>query len=151
MPTFKPRFYLFAGVILFVIVIIAALASNASQPTTPKTTPTPTYPPTNTTPVPQLTTVSITVNSEVGIKQVTITNLDTGTSIIKRNIDLPFTFKATRNDNIRFNVLMEEHYMWNAWVFQNDTFDNHNPLTLEAKTNLVMSPTCLEQQEIPTE
>jgi hypothetical protein len=146
----KPRFFLIVGVLfIFLIAVVAVAASNKPETLNPTPTPTPTSPPTITQ-TPQPTTVTISINNEIGVKQVTITNINTGTSITKRNADLPFMFKASRGDTIRFNVITEEGYIWNAWMFQSDTFDNHNPLTLKVTSNLAMSPICLEQ-EAPVE
>ena len=90
--------------------------------------------------------IAVTINSEIGIKQVTITNLNSGTSITKRSTDLPFTFNAEYGDSLRFYVVTEESYLWNAWMFGTGTFDNHNPLTLKAYSDLDMSPQCLVQE-----
>jgi len=138
MPFKGNRIYLLLIVIFIVAIIIIGAAANSS----PKK-PEPTPPPPPITPTP--TTVSITINTEIGVKQITITNLNTGTSIIRRQADLPFTFQAVNGDTIRFNVQTEAGYIFNAWIFQSQTFDNHNPLTLKVTGNLEMKPLCLQE------
>ena len=139
----KPRFYIILAVIALIVIIGVAAASQ--QPTS-VTKPTPTPAPVTTPVVHPPAVVSITINSEVGVKQVVITNLNTGTSITKRSTDLPFTFNADNGDSLRFYVTTEESYMWNSWMFNTGTFDNHNPLTLKATSSLDMSPMCLVQE-----
>jgi len=136
----KPRFYIIIGGLLLLAVIIAAAASSAPPNKLPTPTPAPVTTPATTTPV------AVTINSEVGVKQVTITNLNSGTSITKRSTDLPFTFNAKTGDSLRFYVVTEENYLWNAWVFHTGTFDNHNPLTIKVASDMEMSPQCLVQE-----
>ena len=144
----KGRFWVILLLLLLAVAVIAVAWSSASQqPNAVNSSPTPI--PINTPAVLPTPIVTVTVNSEVGVKQVTITNLNTGTSITKRSTDLPFSFNADNGDSLRFYVITEENYMWNAWMFKTGTFDNHNPLTLKATSNIDMSPQCLVQEAPP--
>ncbi len=84
-----------------------------------------------------------TIQSEVGVSTVKITNQNTGTSIVKTVSNLPYSFNFTRGDTLQFNVTMQPEYVFNAWTFNTGTFDNHNPLTIKPTDNVVMTVTVL--------
>lgn len=123
----KSRFYLFAGAaVLLLVIIIAAAASNGNNPTKTK-----------------VGVNTCTVNCEVGLSSVLITNLNTGAHIIKTAASLPYTFNFNKGDTLSFKVSVLTNYMFNAWVFDDSTFNNNNPLTLKANGNFEMTADCL--------
>ena len=138
----KPRFYVIIGVIaLCVIIAIAYSASTA--PSNKK--------------IKESETVTITINSNIGIDRVTITNLNTGQSIVKTIIDLPFSFNVTRGDYLRIAETTQTGFQWNAWEFSPmGRFDQHNPLTFEANGDICinnqisMTPKCIILEISPT-
>ena len=102
-------------------------------------------------------TVTITINSNIGIDRVTITNLNTGQSIVKTIIDLPFSFNVTRGDYLRIAETTQTGFQWNAWEFSPmGRFDQHNPLTFEANGDICinnqisMTPKCIILEISPT-
>lgn len=90
--------------------------------------------------------VVVTVRGDVGVDAVKILNLNTGNSIIKTSLNLPFSFNVTKDSSLQFVVTTKTGFEFNAWTFQTGTFDNHNPLTVkitqattvQAETILVM-------------
>ena len=79
-----------------------------------------------------------TVQAEVGVESVKISNQNIGTSIIITATLLPYSFNFTSGDTLQFNVSTMPGYTFNAWVFNTGTFDNHNPLNLKPKTRTGM-------------
>ena len=119
----KQRFWIFVGIIaLIVIIVIAASASSGSRRHNPAGL------------------LTCTVQSDIGINQVVITNQNTGKSITKTAADLPYTFNLTEGDTLRFNVTLLEGYKWNAWeINQYPWFANDNPFTMRVNENLVLN------------
>jgi hypothetical protein len=102
-------------------------------------------------------TITVTIDSNIGIDRVTITNLNTGQTIIKTIIDLPYKFNCTRGDYIRTSETVQEGFQWNAWEFSPmGRFDQHNPLTFEAdgdiciNNQITMTPKCIILEISPT-
>jgi hypothetical protein len=120
--------------VLGVVGLVIAVASNQG---TPATNPTPTPTPTQ---VPDDGKVHITIESNIGIQQIKITNLNTMRSIYKGMIDLPFEFTCDRGDFLRFTVTTQQGYGWNAWWFNTQTFDNSNPMTMVAQYDIYLTP-----------
>ena len=121
----KQRFWLFIGIISL---IVAALLYAGSQSSS--------YRSSN-----PAGLVTCTVNGDIGIAQVTITNQNTGKSITKQYANLPYTFNLTEGDTLRFNVTMLEGYAWNAWELnQYPWFAQDNPFTIKVNDNLVLNP-----------
>jgi len=142
MPFKGNRIFLVVGAIALIVIIVAAASAN-SVPSVPKTTPQPT-----TTMPPDDGKIHITINSNIGIQQVKVTNLNTARSISKTLIDLPFEFTCDRGDFLRFTVTTQPGYQWNAWWFNTMTFDNSNPMTMVAKYDLYMSPEVIISDEL---
>ena len=127
--TVKPRFWLFVIVVICVVALVAGtVASNSIKKPVAHPTPTPNPNPTAIiTPPP--TIASVTVASQVGISSVKITTA--GNSIIKNAQALPFTFNCKPGDTVQFTVTTQSDYIFNAWSFNDGTFNNHNPLVLK--------------------
>lgn len=134
--TNKPRFYIIiAALALIVILGIVFVASSASSAGTKKAG-----------------TVTVTVTAEMGVNYIKISNLNTATNIIKTGTDLlgtGFSFSCSKGDTLRFYVETSEGYLFNAWFFQTNTFDDHNPLTLQVNSNLQMTADLLLIEIIP--
>lgn len=80
-----------------------------------------------------------TVDGAIGLKSVKITNQNEGTSITRITADLPYSFNYTSGDTLMFNVTILSGYEWNSWVFDDGTFDHHNPLTLKGTRTFRMT------------
>lgn len=109
----KTRFYLIIAVIA--IGVFALIAYSAStMPSTKK--------------VKESETVTITILDSIAVDRVTITNRDTGKSIVKTYIDLPYDFNVSRADTVKISTTMQPGYQYDAIEFkQVGTFDHKNP------------------------
>lgn len=124
----KTRFYLIV-LGLFFLVLIALAAASSSPPK--KVTPDPT-----TTPFVPGTTITVTIESNVGVKTLYVTNLNTGKTYTASLISLPLTFTCTRGDYLQLRTVVNEGYHWNAWWFNPMLkFSNDNPAIICADTN----------------
>jgi hypothetical protein len=73
-------------------------------------------------------TVTITILDSIAVDRVTITNRDTGKSIVKTYIDLPYAFNVSRGDTVKISTTMQYGYQYDAIEFkQVGTFDHKNP------------------------
>jgi hypothetical protein len=85
-------------------------------------------------------TVTITILDSIGIDRITITNRDTGKSIVKTIVDLPYSFNCTRGDTIKLQATMQQEFQWDAWEFvQSGTFDHKNPASFKADGVICMN------------
>jgi hypothetical protein len=125
--TVKTRFMLFVGAIfLIVIIIIGAAASSGGRRDTPTGT------------------CTATVNGAVGLSQVSITNQNTGKTIIRTAAELPYTFNLNKGDTIRFSITVLSDYVWNAWEMDREPwFAQDNPLVIKVNGNIVFDANCL--------
>ncbi len=138
LPVVAKRFYIFVLIGFLAIIIIAATVANSAVPSKPKTSPTP-HP--LVTPQPTLgppPTLSFTVKSAVGVEAITVTNQNTGATIILKGADLPATFNCKTSDTLTFKVTASTGYRFNAWVFGDSTFQSQNPYTLKVTYPLTM-------------
>lgn len=101
--------------------------------------------------------VTVTVLDSIGIDRITITNMDTGKSVIKTVIDLPFSFNCTRGDTIKTSTTMQPGFQYNAIEFiQVGQFDQHNPARFKAEgdicvnNKIVLQPTYVDLEISPT-
>jgi hypothetical protein len=140
--TFKPSLG-FIIIVAIAIIIVVGVAAASSSP--PKTTIQPTPPPQMDPAV-----YTVTIDRAIGINQITITNLNEGTSIKKTLIDLPYSFHVSPGDYLQFKETTAEGYVWNAWQFNDGTFDNHNPMIISISGDLVMTPKCIITTAIDT-
>jgi len=125
---FKPTTGLIAFIciiILIIVVVVAISGGGGNKPSSPQG---------------QLV---CTVNGDVGVSVIKITNANTGNSITKTAADLPFSFNFTKGDTLQFNVTVLSDYEFNAWMFTTGTFNNHNPLVLKTETPLIMTADCI--------
>ena len=82
----------------------------------------------------------VTVKCETaGLSTVKIINLNTGTSIIKAATALPYSFNVTRGDTLQLIAATQPNFLFNAWVFNTGTFDNHNPLTVKVNADATIT------------
>lgn len=126
----KPRGIItIVAIIIIILIVVAAVASSGSGARKTGTIP--------------IGVKVCTVQGDIGVLNVKISNLRTGTSIVKTASNLPFSFNFTQGDTLQFNVAVEPNYTFNAWVFNSGTFDNHNPLTLKPSDSIVMTVTVL--------
>ena len=91
-----------------------------------------------------------TIQAEVGIANITISNLNTGGGSITIPAEkLPFSFNFTKGDTIRLKAAVLTGYDFNAWYFTSGdwagTWDNHNnpPMTIKPEKNVVVLATVL--------
>ncbi len=121
------RIWLIGGLIGIFIIAVIIVAANQS-PSISKTT---------------AGQVTVTIDGEVGTVTVKITNLNTGTSINRTAVDLPFRFNCTKGDTIQVTASTVNDYAFNSWFFNNlGTFDHHNPLLIKVNGNLYMTALC---------
>ena len=123
------------GIIAFIIIIAIIYGASSASPNAKKAG-----------------TVTLTVKAEMGVEYVKISNLNTATNIIKTGTDLlgpGFEFSCTKGDTLRFYVSTAESYIFNAWFFQTNTFDDHNPLTIQVNSDLTMTADMLIVEIIP--
>lgn len=120
----KQRFWLFVGIIaLLAIIIVAASASSGGSRRNPANV------------------ITCTVEGDIGISQIVITNQNTGKSIIRTTADLPYEFYLSEGDTLRFNVTLTDGYMWNAWIInQYPWFAQDNPFTMKVEKELMLTP-----------
>jgi heme/copper-type cytochrome/quinol oxidase subunit 2 len=131
----KTRFFIFLAAIALLVIIIVAAAASPKAPSTPKPTPTPPgSTPTETPP----TTLSFTVKAGAGINTVTVTNQNTGAVITLTIADLPATFNFKKGDTLTFKVTANDGYHFNAWVFNDGTFQSQNPYSIKASASFTM-------------
>lgn len=110
--TVKPRFYVFVAVI-FILIIITVIAASSSSGVRKK--PAGIY--------------TCTVNAEVGLSLIKITNQNTGTSIEKTASDLPYRFNFTAADTLSFNLTQLPDYRFSGWeINMKPWFAQNNPL-----------------------
>ncbi len=113
------------GIVIFVLIIVGIAALASSGGVKPKQ-------------IEGLRTC--TVNAELGIAAVNITNTNTGKSIIKTAADLPYTFNFTAGDTLKFNVTTLPNYQWNAWeISAPPWFAQDNPYYLKIETNVQLN------------
>jgi len=109
------------GIIAFVGIIAAVTSSGGPRTTSPAGM------------------VVVTVRGDIGVESVVITNLNTGNSIVKTSLTLPYSFNVTKDSSIQFILTTKTGFMFNAWTFQTGTFDNHNPLTIKVTSATTVS------------
>jgi hypothetical protein len=126
------RILIFAFLAIFIVVIII-VASASSTPSKP-----------------HIKGLEVcTVQAEIGVASIKISNQNTGNSIIKTGADLPYSFNFTVGDTLKFQVTTLAEYTFNAWVFNTGTFDNHNPLNLKPTDSVTMTANILVKGEMP--
>jgi hypothetical protein len=135
MPKLQNRFFVIVGIIALIILLIAAAAASPKTVQKPQATPTPDP---AVTPAP--TTLSFTVKPGIGLNTVTVTNQNTGATIILTAPDLPITFNFQNGDTLTFKITPSEGYKFNAWIMGDGTFQNQNPYTLKATATFTMEP-----------
>jgi hypothetical protein len=112
---------------IFIIIIIAAVASSSGGR---KGNP--------------AGLITCTVNGDIGIDKIVITNQNTGKSITKTYADLPYSFNLTEGDTLRLNVTLLDGYAWNAWeINQYPWFAQDNPFTMKVNEAVTLNPQCL--------
>lgn len=118
-----PGLIVVAAIIFFVFIgaIYAATSGGGNKPSSPAGM------------------VVVTIRGDVGVDAVTILNMNTGNSIVKPSLTLPFSFNITKDSNIQLLVTAKAGFSFNAWTFATGTFDNHNPLIMKITGNTVAS------------
>lgn len=138
----KQRFWIFVIAVFFIVIIaIGALASQ--QPSNPRAT--------------SDTSISVTIQNNIGVKEVEVQNLNTGKTYIFTLLSLPASFNCTVGDYLQIRVVTHEGYRWNAWWFpQVGIWNNDNPMIVSAsgrivyKNQIIMRPdTLIIQQQTP--
>jgi hypothetical protein len=85
-----------------------------------------------------------TIKGTIGLDTVTITNQNTGKTIIRTAADLPYTFNFENGDTFRLNVTTLDGYKWNAWeINQSPWFAQDNPLLIKVSGNVEFKANCL--------
>ena len=112
MPFTNNRIYVVA--FLIIIVVIAAIAYAGSQTQTSRT---------------QKGISVITINSEVGLKQIILTVLNSGATITLTQFDLPYSFNGTNGNTIQLAIFATSNYVFNTWGFNDGTFSSGDPYT----------------------
>ena len=144
MGTMKARGWIIIIVIALVLIIVVAAASSSGPPAskTPKTS----------------STISVTVNSDIGVDRIAITNINTGQTYTATLIDLPFQFNCTRGDYLRVSITTQPGFQWNAWEFSPvGRFDDANPLLINSddarycvNNQINLTPRCIILEVSPT-
>jgi hypothetical protein len=123
--TVKNRFFLIVLALILLVIIVIAASLGSTRKTTVKTE----------------GLLTCTVESEIGIETITITNQNTQKNIIRSDVDLPFTFNFTAGDTLKFNVTTIAGYKWNAWLInQAPWFADNNPFTFKPTDDIVLTP-----------
>jgi hypothetical protein len=120
--------------VIFIVIIVVA-ASASSSPKKPNSA------------IAGL--AECTVNAEVGLAQVKITNQNLRTSIIKTASDLPFSFNFTEGDTLAFTITVLSGYTWNAWELnQSPWFAQgiNNTLTIKSTEDITLNAKFLMTQ-----
>lgn len=137
MPVVAKRFWIFIGIILFIVFIVAAVAAAPKNVALPKTTPTP-DPNATAAPTPPPTTLSFTVKAGAGISTVTVTNQNTGAIATLTIADLPATYNFKNGDTLTFKVVPSTGYNFNFWALNDGTFQSQNPYTLKPTDSITL-------------
>jgi hypothetical protein len=143
MPFQGNRIIVIVIIIALAIIIGAALASQSAH-----------------TPVGKASgdSISVSVQNNIGVKEIEIQNMNTGKTYIFTLLSLPNSFNCTEGDYLQVRVSTHEGYRWNGWWFSPmDTWNNDNPAIICASGDIVshgaiiMRPNCiLIQQPSPT-
>jgi hypothetical protein len=124
------RNFIIIGIIFVVVVVIGYVAVSAGSNGGSTQNPT--------------GTCTVTINGCVGLSSVTITNQNTGKTIIRAAAELPYTFNLNKGDTIRLNVTTLSPYAWNAWeIDKSPWFAQDNPLVIKVTANTVFDANCL--------
>jgi hypothetical protein len=93
--------------------------------------------------------VTVTINSDVGLQSITVTNQNTASSWLVLLTELPYSFNCTANDMLTFNATAKTGYKFNAWLPNSGIPYSSNPYALRvavsfslvAKFTPIVSPT----------
>src|SRR3989304_6363850 len=116
MPFKNSRIFLIGGV-FFIAVIIALAAVAASGPRTPSGT--------------FGKTVTIRIDSDVGVKSIYVTNANTNEHKTVLSTQLPFSFNVTIEQTVTFNVTAMTGYQFDSWMSNDGRFHDQNPYPLK--------------------
>ena len=85
-----------------------------------------------------------TITGAIGVDTVTVTNQNTGKTIIRTAADLPYKFNFENGDTLKLNVTTIAGYKWNAWeINQSPWFAQDNPLLIKINGNVEFKANCL--------
>jgi hypothetical protein len=132
----KQRFYLIILVIT-VLVIVGIIAASSSGSKKPSTLP--------------AGVCVCTINSDVGVSTMTVTNENTGKSNIITSAKLPYSFNFTSGDTITVQTTMQHGYTWNCYLKDDGTFDNSNPVHIRSTKTFSLTATFLNLPSPPPE
>jgi len=120
----KQRFWIIVSLIVFVLFIaIIAASSTPRSSSSVQQRGDPIY--------------KITITSDtVGLEYITLTNENTGASIRIPPTELPFTRNFAKNDILTIAVLPKTNYIFNAWLIDDGTWENDNPLAIKPNGSL---------------
>ena len=85
----------------------------------------------------------ITIISDAGLTSVHINNQNViGGARTVPISEMPYTFLCSKGDSVSLTANILPEYTWDAWLFQNKTFINRNPLVFTVNGNLELTASC---------
>ena len=123
MPFKNSRIFLIGGVIVFFVVV--ALVAASSSPRTPQSGVAGKI-------------YTATINADIGVQNVIVTNLNTNSKTLVMRTEFPFSFNATTNEVYTFNVTAQKGFTFDSWLATDGTFHSQNPYTIKISGPLVM-------------
>ncbi len=116
------------GAVVAFLIVLAVTAPPSSSRGTIAERPNPKY------------RFTITANqvTAVMLDSVKVTNENTGESIDIFYNNLPETLNFAPGDVLSFNVTAKTGYTLNAWIFDDGTFSNSNPVSIKPRGTLSM-------------
>jgi len=113
------------GLVILVIVIAVAALSASSSPRTPQSgVPGKIY--------------TATINADIGVQHVIVTNLNTNSKTLVMRTEFPFSFNVTTNEVYSFNVTAQTGFTFDSWLATDGTFHSQNPYTIKISGPLMM-------------
>ena len=124
MPFKNSRIFLI-GIAIIVLIIIIALAASSSSPK-----------PAQSGLLGKVYTA--TINADIGVQNVIVTNLNTNSHTLVMRTEFPFSFNATTNEVYTFNVTAQTGFTFDSWLANDGTFHSQNPYTIKISGPLMM-------------
>ena len=123
------------GWIIIIVLVIGGIVgaaaigdSNQQQSSTQIERPSPKY----------KCTITASQVTAVMLSYVKVTNENTGEAYYAFYNELPWTFNFAPGDVLSFAVTAKGGYQLNAWIFDDGTFSNANPLSLKPRGTFSM-------------
>jgi hypothetical protein len=128
MPFKGNRIFVIVGILLFIGLIILAVASSnsGSSSSTQQQRGDPKF--------------SVEIRSEsVGLEYIVVTNENTGATAHILPQYLPMTINFAENDILTFTVYAKQNYIFNFWSLSDGTIESDNPLAIKPAKSFKMN------------